>query len=412
MKMRLAIVITVSVILVGSTVGYGLAGTTRTERVPSVESLYLTLEEMPDFEYRGTYSDIGMQRWWYREECNNVTCLTQILIYFVGAACTTAEAEELAADYVASLEAGSLSGETIGDKCWSELRDEYGEANLLMIKDNAVIYLRASKAIVFSEDLIAQQMELESDFPAAFNFTRAGLQELEKIRQSEEFKAALGEYEEALEENGYQQQYGWFDEPQIDPSLIEKVAKRLEDKIAQRMWTSDEKLAGLIDTGDDPAIVPGVECLLPTNEEMAGFQFYRGTYGWDYEWDCSDAAGGKTRISMNLSVFSSPDQARMWARLTPYSNYVLCPGSPSGTPVADECWSLCDGNLGALLFVEENAVVYLTRHELSGPESNPALLEEVAHRLIQKVENQNWSPLGVIAPHYYDLIDDVATKIE
>ena len=400
MKKTLVIVIAISVIVIGSAVGYGLMGAAKREKVPSAESLYLTLEEMPDFEYRGTYSDIGMQRWWYTEECNGVTHLTQILIYFLGVTDSSAEAEELAADYLTSLEPGSFSGEAVGDKCWSELRDTYSEANLLMIKDDAVIYLRAGKTIVFSDNLIAQQMGLETEFPTAFGCApETDWEEIEKIIESEEYKAARGECEHALEENGYQN--GQFDEPEIDSNLIEEVAKRLEEKIEQRMWTSDEKLAGLPDLDDDPAMVPGVECLLPTNEEMAGFQFYRGSYGWYYEWDYSDAAGSKIRISMHLSIFSSLDQARMWARLIPYSSIILCPGSPSGAPVGDECWSPYDGSPGALLFVKDNAVVYLTRRELSGQESNPALLEEVAHRLIQKIENRNWSPLEVITPGYY-----------
>lgn len=404
MKKTLIIVIAVSLIIIGSAVGYSLIGTAKGRKVPSAESLYLTSEEMPDFEYRGTYSEIGMQRWWYTEECNGVTYLTQILIYFLGVTDSSAKAEELAGDYLPSLEPGSFSGEAIGDKCWSELRDTFSEANLLMIKDSAVIYLRAGKTIVFSDNLIAQRMGLEIEFPTATPFgfgcaPETDWEEIEKITESEEFKAALAEYRRALEEHGYQD--GWFDEPEIDSSLIEEVAKRLEEKIEQRMWTSDEKLAGLPDLDDDPATVPGGECLLPTNEEMAGFQFYRGNYGWWYDWDYSDAAGSKVRISMRLSVFSSPDQARMWARLTPYSNIVLCPGSPSGAPVGDECWSPYDGSPEALLFVKDNAVVYLTRRELSGQESNPALLEEVAHRLIQKIENQNWSPLEVITPGYY-----------
>lgn len=406
MRKTLVIVIAISVIVIGSAVGYGLMGAARGEKVPSAESLYLTLEEMPDFEYRGAYSEIGMQRWWYTEECDGVTYLTQILIYFLGVTDSSAKAEELAADYLTSLEPGSFSGEAIGDKCWSELRHTYREANLLMIKDSAVIYLRAGKTIVFSDNLIAQRMGLEMEFPTATPFgfgcaPETDWEEIEKIIESEEFKAALAEYKQALEENGYLNQYGWFDEPEIDSSLIEEVAKRLEEKIEQRMWTSDEQLAGLPDLDDDPAIVPGIECLFPTNEEMAGFQFYRGSYGWYYEWDYSDAAGSKIRISMHLSVFSSPDQARMWARLTPYSSIVLCPGWPSGAPVGDECWSPYDGSSRALLFVKDNAVVYLVHRKLSGQESNPALLEEVAHRLIQKIENQNWSPLEVITPGYY-----------
>jgi hypothetical protein len=400
MKRTLAIVIAISVIVIGSAVGFGLVGTAKGEKVAGVEALYLTLEEMPDFEYRGTYSDIGMQRWWYTEECNNVTHLTQILIYFLGVADSSVKAEELAADYLTSLEPGSFSGEAIGDECWSELRDTYSEANLLMIKHNAVIYLRAGKTIVLSDNLIAQRIELETEFPTAFNFTQANREELEKIRQSEEFEAALAEYGQALEENGYQKQYGWFDEPEIDPSLIEQVAKKLEEKIEQRVWTSDEKLAGLPDLDNDPVVVPGIECLLPTNEEMAGFQFY-GSSGRRYEWDYGDTAGSRTRISMHLSVFSSPDQARMWARLTPYSSIVLSPGSPSGVPVGDECWSPYDGSSKALLFVKDNAVVYLTRRELSAQESNPALLEEVAHMLIEKIENRNWSPLEVTTSGYY-----------
>ena len=328
--MRKALVIAISVIVIGSAVGYGLMG----QKVPSAESLYLTLEEMPDFEYRGTYSDIGMQRWWYAEECNNITHLTQILIYFLGVTDSSAKAEELAADYLTSLEPGSFSGEAIGDKCWSESRDTYSEANLLMIKDNAVIYLRAGKTIVFSDNLIAQRMRLETEFPefppVSFCAPETDWEEIEKIIESEEYKAALAEYKQALEENGYQN--GWFDEQEIDSSLIEEVAKRLEEKIEQRMWTSDEKLAGLPDLDDDPAIVPGIECLFPTNEEMAGFQFYMGSR-WCYEWDYSDAAGSKIRIYMYLSVFSSPDQARIWARVTPYSSIVLCPGWPSGAPV-------------------------------------------------------------------------------
>ena len=396
MKKNLVIVIAISVIVIGSAVGYGLMG----QKVPSAESLYLTLEEMPDFEYRGTYSDIGMQRWWYTEEWNNITHLTQILIYFLGVTDSTAKVEELAADYLTSLEPGSLSGEAIGDKCWSELRGAYS-ANLLMIKDNAVIYLRAGKTIVFSDNLIAQQMGFETEFSLAFGCApETDWEEEEKTRESEEYKAALAEYKQALEENGYLMQYGGFDVPEIDSSLIEEVAKRLEEKIEQRMWTSDEKLAGLPDLDDDPAIVPGIECLFPTNEEMAGFQFYMGSR-WCYEWDYNDAVGSKTRISMHLSVFSSPNQARMWARLTPYSSILLCPGSPSGAPVGDECWSLYDGSPDALLFVKDNAVVYLTRRKLSGQESNPALLEEVANRLIQKIENRNWSPLEVITPGYY-----------